>query len=59
MEGNHMDTFDKQTSTARDRRPWDAPTVKAVGNFGEVLRNGKHSMSAGDPGERTKNPQQG
>jgi len=54
-----MDTLDKQTSMARDRRPWNAPTVKAVGNFGEVLRNGKESLSAGDPGERSKNPQHG
>jgi hypothetical protein len=54
-----MDTFDKKISTVRDRHRWDAPTVKEVGNFGEVLRNGKQSMSAGDPGERTKNPLQG
>jgi hypothetical protein len=54
-----MDTFNKQTSAAQDRRPWSAPTVKAVGNFGEVLRNGKESMTQGDPGEKTKNPLHG
>jgi hypothetical protein len=43
------------------RRPWEPPTVKALGSISEVLQQGggKPSASAGDPGEPRKVTQHG
>jgi hypothetical protein len=49
----HMKALDKQTSTTPQRRPWEQPTLKAVGTVGEILEggSGKASILASDSGD--------
>lgn len=54
-----MKGMDTRTPTAPTRRPWQEPTLNAIGAIGDVLKNGKPSMSPGDPGEPNKNTQHG
>ncbi len=51
-----MDAFNDSPLAKRDRRPWEAPSVKSVGTIAEVLKGGggKLSVSGGDPGEHRK-----
>jgi hypothetical protein len=55
-EDGSMNTFKTPASEIPDRRPWEPPTVKAVGTVGEVLKQGggKITKTGGDPGEARK-----
>lgn len=50
----------KETTSARDRRPWEQPALQNVGTIGEVLRGGggKLSPTSSDTGDVRKPPGQ-
>jgi hypothetical protein len=45
-------------SNATGKTAWESPTVRRVGNLGEVLLgSGKQGLSEADPGQTTYKPQ--
>jgi hypothetical protein len=51
-----MDELEDKSPLTRERRRWEPPALKTVGNISGLLREGggKLSPSAADPGEPRK-----
>ena len=48
-----MRTVEKQALNAPERRPWEPPSLKAIGTVAEILEGGggKQSILASDSGD--------
>ena len=49
---------EKRQALPTEKTAWESPTVRRVGNLGEVLLGaGKQGLSEADPGQTTYKPQ--